>query len=209
MVGVPSTQPNPSRARREREREALRETILTTAAEMLAGEGYDAFSLRKLASRIGYSATTIYHHFRDRDALVGAVLMRASRGLFEAMKAVLDATDDPRRRLGEMGKAYVRFGMEQPHLYRLLHLRRPDLAAQGSIDDLTGSTYALLLGEVERLAAQGVLPPVPTRPFADHLWAGVHGLVMLGLGPFGGDRERVEAALRLYDAEAFARGGEA
>ncbi|HLY30098.1 MAG TPA: helix-turn-helix domain-containing protein, partial [Ktedonobacterales bacterium] len=49
-----------SRERREHDRQELRQAILDTAAEMLLTQGYAAFSLRKVAERLGYSATTIY-----------------------------------------------------------------------------------------------------------------------------------------------------
>src|SRR5205807_9991232 len=62
------------RHRQDQEKQELRQTILTTAAELFLEQGYDHFSLRKVAERIGYSPTTIYLYFRDKDDLLFTVV---------------------------------------------------------------------------------------------------------------------------------------
>jgi len=62
------------RHRQDQEKQALRQTILTTAGELFLEQGYDHFSLRKVAERIGYSPTTIYLYFRDKDDLLFTVV---------------------------------------------------------------------------------------------------------------------------------------
>ena len=51
--------------RRLRQREKARRTILDASEEMLVSDGYEHFSMRKLAARCGYTAPTIYHYFGD------------------------------------------------------------------------------------------------------------------------------------------------
>ena len=51
----------------------LRQEILVAAGEILAREGYDGLSMRKVARRINHSATAIYIYFKDRDDLVACV----------------------------------------------------------------------------------------------------------------------------------------
>ena len=58
------------RERREREREETRTRILDAARELFAAEGYEAVTMRRIAERIEYSATAIYFHFKDKEALV-------------------------------------------------------------------------------------------------------------------------------------------
>src|SRR2546430_17566244 len=61
------------RHRQDQEKQELRQAILTTAAELFLEQGYDHFSLRKVAERIGYSPTTIYLYFREKDDLLFTV----------------------------------------------------------------------------------------------------------------------------------------
>ena len=58
------------RERRDREREEIRTRILDAARELFATEGYEAVTMRRIADRIEYSATAIYFHFRDKEALL-------------------------------------------------------------------------------------------------------------------------------------------
>ena len=61
------------RHRRDQEKQELRQTILNAAGELFLEQGYERFSLRKVAERIGYSPTTIYLYFRDKDDLLFTV----------------------------------------------------------------------------------------------------------------------------------------
>jgi len=51
-----------------------REKILAAGRELLLKEGFDAFSMRKLAARVNYTATAIYVHFPDKEALLGELV---------------------------------------------------------------------------------------------------------------------------------------
>jgi AcrR family transcriptional regulator len=44
------------------------------AGALFLEQGYERFSLRKVAERIGYSPTTIYLYFRDKDDLLFTVV---------------------------------------------------------------------------------------------------------------------------------------
>jgi AcrR family transcriptional regulator len=59
--------------RRQREKTTLRREILAAARELIAKEGYESVSMRKIAERIEYSPTTIYLYFRDKEELVREV----------------------------------------------------------------------------------------------------------------------------------------
>src|SRR5260221_9833654 len=62
------------RHRQEREKQELRQAILAAAGELFLEQGYERFSMRKVAERIGYSPTTIYLYFRDKDDLLFTVI---------------------------------------------------------------------------------------------------------------------------------------
>jgi AcrR family transcriptional regulator len=52
------------------------ETIVDAAAELVVEEGVDALSMRKLASRCGVGAMTLYGYVRTKEELLGAVANR-------------------------------------------------------------------------------------------------------------------------------------
>ena len=63
-----------SRRRRETQKQELRQAILEAASSLFLEQGYEGFSLRQVAERIGYTPTTIYLYFADKDALLFALL---------------------------------------------------------------------------------------------------------------------------------------
>ena len=51
-----------------------RAAILAAAHELVAGDGFDALTMRALADALGTGAMALYRHFRNRDELVAALL---------------------------------------------------------------------------------------------------------------------------------------
>jgi len=185
----------------EGDRPRLRSTILKAAGEVFLEKGFDEFSMRQVAARIGYSATTIYHHFLNKEELLKALLDEAFTEFDGAMGSAMASAMDPHTRMGALGKAYVRFGLAHPIHYQLMYLRRP----QWLIDETHASGaayrlgYRMLLQGVEDGIREGWLPRTEPQRLADWMWATVHGLVMLGLTEFRENPERLEAAMTLFD----------
>jgi TetR/AcrR family transcriptional regulator len=50
--------------------EGQREAIVARAAELFARQGYHATSMNQLAEAAGLSKATLYHYYRDKDALL-------------------------------------------------------------------------------------------------------------------------------------------
>ena len=106
-------------ARRERQRQEARRTILdATEALMIEANGPD-FSIRKLGDRSGYSAPTVYHYFGDKDGLIDALLEDRLARLAEELEQV-EPDGDPRAGLRAMLLAYFDFCMTNPTFTRLM-----------------------------------------------------------------------------------------
>src|SRR5690348_354768 len=121
-MDTPST---PSLARRERERAATRQKILTAARRMLVQFGYEGTTMRAIAAKIGYTPTAIYHYFRDKDALVEELSAIDYRAFAQALQRT-GTTGNPADRLANIGAAYVEFGLTHPMQYQFLFMmRRP------------------------------------------------------------------------------------
>ena len=88
--------------RRERERQELRTKILDAARELFVSEGYEAVTMRKIAEKIEYSATAIYLHFADKDALVTELCRHDFRS-FAAHFGRAAVSEDPVERLRARG----------------------------------------------------------------------------------------------------------
>lgn len=58
------------RARREQEKEYMKDLISEAAIKIIITEGYDKLSIRKIADVINYSPTTIYIYYKDKAKIV-------------------------------------------------------------------------------------------------------------------------------------------
>src|ERR1041385_8541564 len=76
--------------RQERDREAVRRSILDAARDLFVSEGFQNVSLRKIAERIEYSPAAIYGYFASKDDIFFALAEEGFR--------LLSAADDPVRR---------------------------------------------------------------------------------------------------------------
>lgn len=65
-----------------------RDEIADAALVMLDAVGADGLSMRKLAAELGLGTMSIYHHFADKDALLGAAVDRAVAPLTIPVKGV-------------------------------------------------------------------------------------------------------------------------
>src|SRR5713226_3398704 len=109
---------SPSLARRERERAQTRRKILEAARRMFVQHGYEATTMRAIAAKIGYTPTAIYHHFRDKEALLTELSTQDFRALAQAFQQVGQVSDRVER-LRRIGEAYVEFGLAHTVHYRL------------------------------------------------------------------------------------------
>jgi AcrR family transcriptional regulator len=171
-----------SAARREAQRGRLRDLLLTVAEDQLLAKGYSGFSLREVAEATQYTPTTIYRHFRDRDALIQAVLNKWFNQFASALAEADRTQADPSERMLSIGDAYLRFALSQPARYRVMFLDRPDI---GVLPDGLGlrddPAFGVLLRACEALCAAGEGGHHEPTSLAMMLWLAVHGAASLAV----------------------------
>lgn len=188
-----------SRERRERHRQALRRTIVETAARLVLERGYERFSLREVAQEIGYTPTTIYRYFADKDDLLSSVVGEGFREFGARLEAAARRVSDPIARIRAIGRAYVRFALERPIQYQLMFVHRLDLLApKGHGDPQTGASFDVLRNAVAAAKAKRQVALGDVETLSLVLWASVHGVASLALadGPLF-PRRRAEQVHRL------------
>ncbi len=167
------------------------EAILRSALEIIETQGWAALSMRELGRRLGLRASSIYHHFPDRNAIETALGAKASTSLLLALRSA-STGQKGKARIQSFAMAYVDFATNNQALYHLI-------AGLPSSSDTVPESKALwnlfidavgaLTGNKEDTAA------------AVALWAFLHGYVTLKaaakFGSFGaqGGLERGLSAL--------------
>jgi AcrR family transcriptional regulator len=144
---------------RPRRHDARTERDLLIAAEaLLASEGADGLSVRRLAEAAGTTSRAIYSVFGGKEGLLRALFREA----FDALSADLDAlplTDDPVADLVAAGAEGFRgWARARPDLFRLVFDQRP--AAVTPADAEAGErAFGRLMARVRRCSVAGLVAP--------------------------------------------------
>ncbi|WP_188577097.1 TetR/AcrR family transcriptional regulator [Tistrella bauzanensis] len=76
-----------------------RDKLLQAAAHLFASQGYEATSMRDIASAVGMLPGSVYYHFPSKEDLFVAVHDEGVRQITDAVEAAIAGIDDPWDRL--------------------------------------------------------------------------------------------------------------
>jgi AcrR family transcriptional regulator len=181
----------------------LRAVILATAHGLLEERGAAALSLREVARRAGVTHQAPYHHFGDRESILGVLVADG----FDELAARLAAANATAPRHGGRGvireahRAHAGFALARPGLFRILF--RPDTCDPARFPAVRAAA-ARVTEEIAWLTRLVTGRP-PEPAMTDVLCAQLHGVACLVLDlPFAAAPAR-DALARIDDAaEAFA-----
>lgn len=95
-----------------------RESILAAALDLFGRHNYEAVGMRDLAAVCGLSATAIYRHFANKEALLIGLFDMLSDLIASGMREASRAKS-PRQALDGLIKFHVRLVSDQPALFSL------------------------------------------------------------------------------------------
>ena len=153
----------------------LRVALIATGLKKLEESSAESLSLREIAREIGVSATAIYRHFPDKDSLLSALAAEGLAQLAREQKAAGKAGG--KEGFAEMGRAYVRFAIRNPALFRLIYSSLPSAADPANASP--ENTPGLLLRQSITELAGPKASDAQRKAGVLRAWALVHGLAML------------------------------
>jgi AcrR family transcriptional regulator len=124
----------PRKVPRQQRSRATVDAMLDACAEEVSRLGYHALTTHRIAARAGVSVGTLYQYFPNRDAVAGALVVRALERLLDAMRRALAdciarsldglaATENllltALEVLVEERCVFARLAPEAPHLFQL------------------------------------------------------------------------------------------
>ena len=165
----------------EKEENSLRRAILDTARQLLTTVGYARLSMRNIAGKIGYSATSIYLYFESKDDLVHALIDEGVDLLNARLNEANASTDTPEDRMRAMCKAYVAFGLERPEYYEIMYVLHPEYIKRYPVEKYRKARRNLeIMAEAVNDGMQcGVFKKVDPMLAANLAWTQLHGVVTL------------------------------
>ncbi len=178
----------------------LRRAIVAAAVDLVRETQSIEFSIRELARRAGVSHNAPYKHFADKRDLLAAVSAEGFGLLASRMAAAVKARSTPRARVSSMARNYVRQGIDNPALYRLMfggYLTGPQ-EDRPAIERAAAFNTRALLADAIRDGALGQAMPMTARNERKIdgailvYWSVLHGLTLLLIDRLVGPAEKAD-----------------
>lgn len=132
-----------------------KEKIVDEALAMIQEEGFERFSLHRLAARLGVKTASLYNHIDNIDQIGIALGEHSIRQLRAQMDEATGQITDAPDRLMQIAIAYRDFAHESPELYKIV-LNLPALHGKALIrtilDPMQTALKPFIADEQERIA---------------------------------------------------------
>jgi AcrR family transcriptional regulator len=170
----------------------LRSALIAEGLRLLAIRDAESLSLREVARGVGVSATAVYRHFPDKEALMTALALEGLAQIGAAQQAAANEAGGGEAGFAATGRAYVRFALANPALFRLI-FASPALGSLKADHQLESQAGDLLAANAASAAAR---LGGEAQVHAVQAWALVHGLAMLMLdGQIAPDDALIDKAI--------------
>jgi AcrR family transcriptional regulator len=166
--------------------EKIKNQVIDNALSIIASEGYENLSMRKLADRTGVSAKTLYNYFKSKDEIYLIMINMGFTVLKNQINNAIQNVEDPVDRVRAVCKSYLMFGLKNPHYYNIMYnmaLPKYDAFIGTPLEKLADKPFK----KSERLREQAVgiihevlrmigsFPKEVAEIKMFHLWASLHG----------------------------------
>ena len=173
--------------RQERDREAVRRSILDAARELFVAEGFQNVSIRKIAERIEYSPAAIYGYFPSKDDIFFALAEEGFRLLGDPATILENPAYSNAPPLERVRAAFWRlytFSREQPQYFALMFVERsvPRISREYERFAFAREGKQHIIEQLRAATDAGALPATLEPQIAMRaLMVGVLGVALLNL----------------------------
>ena len=158
-----------------------RNKILTCACDLYLRDGFEGFSMRKLARDVGVSAPALYRHFENREEVLLDVVGEAHDEMFRTLSRALSGRTSVER-FEMAAEAYMDFALGHPRYFRMIHSFADFMGMEEVPSQLLGRACAIRqfwYDRVRECVEIGILRSDDTERIGLTLWAHAYGLLSL------------------------------
>lgn len=121
--------PKHDKAQAARHHEYQRDRILAAARELFARDGYEAVTMRRIASLIGQTPTTLYRYFRNKSDILTCLcedfFAFLVQDLQETLSKVVQTDLSAQQQLRAGLQSFIRISLQYPEHYKAAFLSAP------------------------------------------------------------------------------------
>ncbi|MGB1289550.1 MAG: TetR/AcrR family transcriptional regulator [Porticoccaceae bacterium] len=172
----------------------LRQSLLTVATDMIAENGIESLSLRKLAEKVGVSRTAAYHYFQDKNHLLCAIAAEGFRRWQSSLDQLSSDHLSDLDRFEQYILGYINFATSNPEEYELMFGRciwkqskcTPELL------EISRKTFQHQVDMIEYWQSTGLIGGDNPLRTAQVIWGTLHGIAKLFIDGIYTDVARAE-----------------
>ncbi|TFH85534.1 TetR/AcrR family transcriptional regulator [Billgrantia azerbaijanica] len=137
-----------------------RKELTRLAAQLFVQEGFDRTTVRMLAQEMGIKSGSLFHHFRDKQEILAAVIEEGTENALQIARSALASCDNtPQARLHAMARAHLETLLtdRNAHVVALYEWRRLDPDARDHLSHLRDAYEALWEQVIDEALAAGLI----------------------------------------------------
>ncbi|QTF91506.1 TetR/AcrR family transcriptional regulator [Halomonas sp. BM-2019] len=137
-----------------------RKELTRLAALLFVQEGFDRTTVRMLAQEMGIKSGSLFHHFRDKQEILAAVIEEGTQNaLVIARQALSDSAPGAEGRLRAMARAHLETLLtdRNAHVVALYEWRRLDPEARAHLSHLRDAYEELWEQVIDEALAEGLI----------------------------------------------------
>ena len=177
-------------ARRKKEPQSNhRKNIAEAAQRLFAEKGIESTSMNEIAKESGYSKATLYVYFKDKEELVGVLVLESMQKLYDYLSKTLEYTENVSECFYKICNAFVDYQEEYPFYFELLlkainvDFETTRFLPEEKETFLVGERInALLIAFFEQGIERGIIRgDLDILPTIYSLWGMISGVIMLSV----------------------------
>ena len=137
-----------------------RKELTRLAAQLFVQEGFDRTTVRMLAQEMGIKSGSLFHHFRDKQEILSAVIEEGTENALVIAREALERCDSSASaRLHAMARAHLETLLtdRNAHVVALYEWRRLDPVARDHLSHLRDAYEALWEEVIDAALAEGLI----------------------------------------------------
>lgn len=178
------------KSREPEEIEKIKDDIIEAALELILDVGFNKMSMRKLAEKVGMTATNLYYYYSSKDEIYLHLQIKGFKLLLGIMQTIYDQEKNPYEALEKMIRAYLEFGFKNPDYYRIMLNSDTPRYTEYKGTEIEPIAYedlelALSLAKIAAKVISDISKINPSVPIEDadfrtkQIWITLHGIVVL------------------------------
>lgn len=97
-----------------------RKNISSVAEQLFMKKGIEHTSMNDIARESGYSKATLYVYFKNKEQLVGILVLESMQKLYDYIRFALEQSNDTKKRYHAICHALVKYQEEYPFYFKMV-----------------------------------------------------------------------------------------